>query len=97
LAICGIDHGHGVVPDHERGHHHGGDHVHVDGDDNSLQKPNGSMLSFQKLDAYQCFARILGMPTSSAGEVVAFVVAEQVPTKSTSFETSHLSELPVSV
>jgi hypothetical protein len=27
--VHGVDHGHGVVPDHERGHEHGVDHAHV--------------------------------------------------------------------
>jgi len=28
VLVHGVDHGHGIVPVHERGHAHGRDHVH---------------------------------------------------------------------
>jgi hypothetical protein len=33
LIVHGVDHDHGVVPVHERGHHHGVDHDHDHGHD----------------------------------------------------------------
>jgi hypothetical protein len=32
VLVHGVDHGHGIVPVHERGHDHGRDHGHGDGD-----------------------------------------------------------------
>jgi len=37
--VYGIDHGHGMVPVPERGHHHGCDHVHRHGGGNGTSAP----------------------------------------------------------